>query len=167
MNTALTSSEHASIWTHEKKRIHGSSPSLHTARYSHDSFYKIYFDLKQSQHPVKQETGYWPQAMLQKICESPVWWRIRYGATRALESNTTSRVPTRRPEGGTERRREGVSQRPFYLLLHIRELYKDEIKMLHTGESSLPGPTTLCSSTNTHTSLFLLILLDWLRCLHE
>lgn len=66
-----------------------------------------------------KETDYWPQAMLQKSCESPVWWRIRYGATRALESNTTSRVPTRRPEGGTERRRE----RLFYILQSHTKLF--------------------------------------------
>lgn len=38
-----------------------------------------------------------PQAMVQQTKESGAWQRIRYGATLALESNTTSRVPTRRP----------------------------------------------------------------------
>lgn len=36
--------------------------------------------------------------MVQYANESGVWYRIRYGATRALESKTTSRVPTSKPE---------------------------------------------------------------------
>lgn len=39
-----------------------------------------------------------PWAMVQYTNESGVWYRIRYGATRALESKTTSRVPTSKPE---------------------------------------------------------------------
>lgn len=41
---------------------------------------------------------YLPQAIVQYIIESGAWYRIRYGATLALESSTTSRVPTRRPK---------------------------------------------------------------------
>lgn len=95
---------------------------LHSASYYQvalpkDSCYKIFFGPKLSElieqfklQTVRncswwKETDYWPQAMLQKSCESPVWCRIRYGATRALESKTTSRVPTRRPEGRRSERK--------------------------------------------------------------
>lgn len=49
-----------------------------------------------------------PQATAQYTCESWVWCRIRYGATLALESKTTSSVPTRRPRKQRERNDSNV-----------------------------------------------------------
>lgn len=46
---------------------------------------------------IQSPTSHIPQATAQYTWESWVWCRIRYGATLALESKTTSSVPTRRP----------------------------------------------------------------------
>lgn len=46
---------------------------------------------------IRNGCQYVPHATAQYTWESWVWCRIRYGATLALESKTTSNVPTRRP----------------------------------------------------------------------
>lgn len=87
--------------------------------------------------------------MLQKSCDSPVWWRIRYGATRALESNTTSRVPTRRPEGGTKKKEERRSKRKTCftkLLSPTADYWKDKVS--RSVKSLLPEATTLVLTAN-------------------